>query len=606
MSRSTFVPKTGVVTGTDVAWVTSADPAGGEAPEGGPWLVGIRSGGAIPVVGGGYYLPADNTAFPGGLAGKVTGISSQADDITAVTVTAAPLDEIADRASATESGPGLGTEVTSAPAARRPANARRAEGALSFNFPKMTGSFFNCQNTAGQTASFGGSVNLAFANTRHDFSFDKGSPLFGVAPYVSAWIRTDVTVTGKISASAKITCSTSEAWERANEKDFLVGQFLIKVQPTASFSISAGTNAIVITQTTRRMVGFSVFNNRPTIYNTKVNLGTRVDAGDMSVKVEASAGIQTRVLWLGALGGQLQILLSISGKVVAKANPRQACVNITFGVKFVGNLVVDLWVKNWKIATASVFAPIITWDKCTAPTSAIPVTDDPAITTVQLPNARRNSPYDTTLQTADGRDGTWGIDTSHFPQGLNLSFATGEITGSPTAGVGTYRFTVTFTDTTGRQTSAVVTLYVGPALVGGGDFQATLTWGHYADMDLHVTDPAGEEIYYGNRTSDSGGQLDRDANAGCGEQNPSPVENVYWPPNGAPVGTYAVQVVTWSACGTVSQPWHLTVRVRGAVVLDISGNGTSAQYEVNVGNGLARVVGHHPSTSFKRTAKPTR
>lgn len=614
-SKSSAVPKAGVITGTDVAWVTSTDPDGGEAPEGGPWLVGINSGGALPDVGEGYYLPADSPVFPGGLAGTVTGISSQTDDITAVTVTATPLDGLLDSASALESGPGLGNEITdiqpgaaaaapdgaaAAGGAARRATPLRADTSASFNFPSMTSSFFACKNSASESTSFGGSLNLSLANTRHDFGFDKGN-LFA-APYVSAWVRTDITLTGKVSSQGKITCKIRDDWAKQNQKIFQVGAFIVKIKPEASFSIS-GTSSIKVSQTTRRMIGFAVFNNHPKTYNVRTNLGLRVDAIDLSTKLEASAGIGVRVLYLGAFGGELQALLSAQGKVTAKARPRQACVDLAFGVKFVGSLVVDLWIKDWKPVSVSVFFPFASWNKCTAPIGSTPDTSLPTITTTQLPSARRNASYGAYLQTADGRSGTWAIDTTRFPVGLFLDLDTGAVYGTPTAAIGTYRFVVSFTDDDGQRTSQVVSIYVSPPTVGGGDFQATLTWGHFADMDLHVTDPAGAEIYYANRTSDSGGQLDHDANAGCGEQNPSPVENIYWPPNGAPAGTYLVQVVTWSACGTLSQPWRLTVRVRGVVVLNTTGNGTSDQYEINVADGIARVVGQRLAPASKGPAK---
>ncbi len=71
---------------------------------------------------------------------------------------------------------------------------------------------------------------------------------------------------------------------------------------------------------------------------------------------------------------------------------------------------------------------------------------------------------------------------------------------------------------------------------GGGDVQVTLTWETSADLDLWVTDPRGERIYYGNPISDSGGELDRDDTNGYGP------ENIFWPRDGAPAGTYTVQV----------------------------------------------------------------
>lgn len=79
---------------------------------------------------------------------------------------------------------------------------------------------------------------------------------------------------------------------------------------------------------------------------------------------------------------------------------------------------------------------------------------------------------------------------------------------------------------------------------GYGDVQVTLTWNNTADLDLWVTDPYGETIYYGNPYSASGGQLDVDDRDGFGP------ENIYWPPGGAPQGNYTVRVDYYSGSGT--------------------------------------------------------
>ena len=84
-------------------------------------------------------------------------------------------------------------------------------------------------------------------------------------------------------------------------------------------------------------------------------------------------------------------------------------------------------------------------------------------------------------------------------------------------------------------------------VLGTGDVQVTLRWDNPVDLDLHVIDPSGEEIYFSHSTSQSGGTLDVDANAGCG--NDAPVENIYWPSGGAPFGTYQVSVVYFNDCG---------------------------------------------------------
>lgn len=76
-----------------------------------------------------------------------------------------------------------------------------------------------------------------------------------------------------------------------------------------------------------------------------------------------------------------------------------------------------------------------------------------------------------------------------------------------------------------------------------GDVQVLLEWETSDDVDLHVFDPAGEEIYFEHTRSASGGELDIDANVGSIMRHPK--ENVYWPHGGAPTGTYKVFVVLY-------------------------------------------------------------
>ncbi|MCL5429097.1 MAG: hypothetical protein M1347_04750 [Chloroflexi bacterium] len=83
-------------------------------------------------------------------------------------------------------------------------------------------------------------------------------------------------------------------------------------------------------------------------------------------------------------------------------------------------------------------------------------------------------------------------------------------------------------------------------LLGTGDVQVTLRWESPVDLDLHVFDPSGEEIWFQNSHSASGGTLDVDANASC--SNDPPVENIFWPTGGAPHGTYQVYAVYYQSC----------------------------------------------------------
>lgn len=74
-----------------------------------------------------------------------------------------------------------------------------------------------------------------------------------------------------------------------------------------------------------------------------------------------------------------------------------------------------------------------------------------------------------------------------------------------------------------------------------GDLRITLMWDFLSDIDLHVIEPSGEEIFYDHLRSRSGGRLNRD-NLRGGE---GAAENVYW--ENPPKGQYKVSVVYYKA-----------------------------------------------------------
>ena len=124
--------------------------------------------------------------------------------------------------------------------------------------------------------------------------------------------------------------------------------------------------------------------------------------------------------------------------------------------------------------------------------------------------------------------------------------------------------------------------------LGTGDVQVTLRWSAPADLDLHVIDPYGDEIWYDHRTANSGGELDVDAKAGCNSLLERPVENVFWPYGGAPGGNYQVYVVYYENCGS-SSPVNYQVTIKqNNQVADIKSGTTSAAGE------------SQPVTSFSR------
>jgi len=112
----------------------------------------------------------------------------------------------------------------------------------------------------------------------------------------------------------------------------------------------------------------------------------------------------------------------------------------------------------------------------------------------------------------------------------------------------------------------------------------SLAWDTEADLDLHVVDPLGNEIYKrdissappptpGQPPSDAGaasaGVLDFDSNAGCvvdGRRR----ENVIWKGE-RPSGHYLVRVDAFSLCGASATRWTVEVRALGQLLAHSAG-----------------------------------
>jgi len=75
--------------------------------------------------------------------------------------------------------------------------------------------------------------------------------------------------------------------------------------------------------------------------------------------------------------------------------------------------------------------------------------------------------------------------------------------------------------------------------VGTGDIQISLTWDTQSDVDIWLTEPDGNKIYYDNPSSSSGGELDFDNTYAYGPENIFYIDE-------APSGTYKVEVNYYS------------------------------------------------------------
>jgi len=103
-----------------------------------------------------------------------------------------------------------------------------------------------------------------------------------------------------------------------------------------------------------------------------------------------------------------------------------------------------------------------------------------------------------------------------------------------------------------------------------GDPQFTLIWNtDQVDLDLHVIEPGGKEIYWEEPKGKQGGELDVDNTKGFGP------ENIYWLVESqgpgsemvkgpGPAGTYRWFVVYWGGFGGIARPTHWQVRVKHA------------------------------------------
>jgi hypothetical protein len=120
--------------------------------------------------------------------------------------------------------------------------------------------------------------------------------------------------------------------------------------------------------------------------------------------------------------------------------------------------------------------------------------------------------------------------------------------------------------------------------VGTGDVQVSVAWNTAADLDLHVVDPNGDELYWDDRKAASGGELDLDSNAAC-DSDQSRNENAAWPVGRAPGGKYVVYLDHWDSCGAQQTDYVVTVWV-GQDAQTFSGTFTGIGEHGGAGDGI--------------------
>lgn len=86
-----------------------------------------------------------------------------------------------------------------------------------------------------------------------------------------------------------------------------------------------------------------------------------------------------------------------------------------------------------------------------------------------------------------------------------------------------------------------------PAAPADGVLHIAVVWTAPVDLDLYVTDPSGEALYFGNNPTRAGARLERDARCADVASGATPIERANLP--GPAPGRYRVGVDFIDACG---------------------------------------------------------
>ena len=101
-----------------------------------------------------------------------------------------------------------------------------------------------------------------------------------------------------------------------------------------------------------------------------------------------------------------------------------------------------------------------------------------------------------------------------------------------------------------------------PISVAPGAVEVTVSWDSSADLDLHVADPSGNEVYFGTPEVDSGGVLDLEAGFPC-DGDFFRNEHVGWSQGSPPPGVYEVRVSYYLSCGAPETNYVVSIYNRG-------------------------------------------
>jgi hypothetical protein len=557
-----------------VEWVTGGyDPAGNTTK---PWQVGLPKGVTAPAVGRQFLLRPGGAVFPSGLAGTVTEVAEQLDESVRVTVAPTDLTKALTTYSLDYTGPVVDPSAG--------ISARLAGKAAEFAVKGPTP--LKCTDPLGREVTFAVELTTTVTDVDVDQHVDMGS-LFS-KPSFDGTVTAELQTTGKITVSSAASCKLKTEWVNANRKIIPLGASgaTLSFAPAFEIKISAKGTWTVVDRTRLTFAVHAKLGKTPTFTRDARTVSTS-QTGELTFTENMTGGVSIQLGILDRAGLQGKLQIGVDATVKASTAPN-VCVDADVYGSLQVSVFFDAFVARWEKEAFSARIGIAGFHQCLRSADPSPTTTgEPEITSSRLPDATIGSAYATGLTTRDGRAGTWSLVRSTMPAGLSLS-AGGTIAGTPTGPVGDFPLVVDFRDAAGKVATTTVRLQVLPATIGGGDVQTTLRWNGAADLDLHVFDPSGEEIYYRNTISASGGRLDHDANADCNgpADDDNPVENVYWPTGKAPRGTYTVVVRVYKTCDAPVD-WHLSIRRNGAVIVNQDGTGDSGPFTFTVGTAAA-------------------
>ncbi len=166
----------------------------------------------------------------------------------------------------------------------------------------------------------------------------------------------------------------------------------------------------------------------------------------------------------------------------------------------------------------------------------------------------------------DGASGYWQLDLPASTTLVDLILA---LAANPPQNAFTIMSAVGSSSSAGPAESTALTA----TDLSSADVAVTVKWTGASDVDLHVFDGKGQEVYYANPVTAEGGRLDLDSNAGCAIDNINQ-ETISWPQGTAPTGTYTVKVDLYDDCGQPTAPFTGTMAVTGHSSRTFSGTFT--------------------------------